>query len=40
VPALVDRRSAYSLFIDGAKDWTSLLYQFALGAAAFKTLRN
>ena len=40
VPALVDRRSAYSLFIDGAKDWTSLLYQFALGAAAFKTLSN
>lgn len=40
VPPLVDRRSAYSLFIDGAKDWTSLLYQFALGAAAFKTLRN
>ena len=40
VPSLVDRRTAYSLFIEGAKDWTSLLYQFALGAAAFKTLRN
>ena len=40
VPPLVDRRSASSLVIDGAKDWTSLIYQFALGAAAFKTLRN
>ena len=40
VPSAVDRRTAYSLFIQGAKDWTSLIYQFALGAAAFKTLRN
>jgi protein involved in polysaccharide export with SLBB domain len=40
VPSVVDRRTAYSLFIQGAKDWTSLIYQFALGAAAFKTLRN
>ena len=40
VPSMVDRRTAYSLFIQGAKDWTSLIYQFALGAAAFKTLRN
>ena len=40
VPSEVDRRTAYSLFIQGAKDWTSLIYQFALGAAAFKTLRN
>jgi hypothetical protein len=40
VPSVVDRRTAYSIFIQGAKDWTSLLYQFALGAAAFKTLNN
>lgn len=40
VPSAVDRRTAYNLFMQGAKDWTSLIYQFALGAAAFKTLRN
>ena len=40
VPGVVDRRSAYTQFIQGAKDWTTLLYQFGLGAAAYKTLRN
>jgi protein involved in polysaccharide export with SLBB domain len=40
VPSALDRRTAYTLFIQGAKDWTTLIYQFALGAAAFKTLRN
>jgi protein involved in polysaccharide export with SLBB domain len=38
VPAVIDRRSAYTLFIQGAKDWTSILYQFGLGAAALKSL--
>lgn len=40
VPELVDRRTPYVQFIQGAKDWTQLLYQFGLGAVAIKTLRN
>lgn len=40
VPEVVDRRSAYTQFIQGAKDWTTLLYQFGLGAAALRTLQN
>ena len=40
VPELVDKRTAYAQFIQGAKDWTQLLYQFGLGVAAIKTLKN
>ncbi|MBP8184038.1 MAG: SLBB domain-containing protein [Rhodoferax sp.] len=40
VPEKFDRRSAYTQFIQGAKDWTSILYQFGLGAAALKTIRD
>ena len=40
VPGLIDRRTTYTRFIEGAKDWTTLLYQFGLGAAALKTIRN
>jgi protein involved in polysaccharide export with SLBB domain len=40
VPEVLDRRSAYTQFIQGAKDWTVLFYQFGLGAAAIRTLRN
>jgi hypothetical protein len=40
VPDLVDKRSAYTTFIQGAKDWTQLIYQMGLGAAAIKTLRQ
>lgn len=40
VPEVIDRRSPYTQFIQGAKDWTQLFYQFGLGAAAVKTLRN
>jgi protein involved in polysaccharide export with SLBB domain len=40
VPGIVDRRTAYSKFIEGAKDWTAIFYQFGLGAAGLKTLRN
>lgn len=40
VPETVDKRSPYTLFIQGAKDWSQLFYQFGLGAAAIKTLRN
>jgi protein involved in polysaccharide export with SLBB domain len=40
VPSLMDRRTAYSLLVQGAKDWTTILYQFGLGAVGFKVLRN
>ena len=40
VPGSIDRRTAYTQFMEGAKDWTTLLYQFGLGAAALKTIRN
>ena len=40
VPEKFDRRSAYTQFIQGAKDWTAILYQFGLGAAALKTIRD
>jgi protein involved in polysaccharide export with SLBB domain len=40
VPAVIDRRTAYSKFIEGAKDWTTILSQFGIGIAALKTLRN
>ena len=40
VPGMVDRRTAYTQFIQGAKDWSTLLYQFGIGLAALKTLRN
>jgi protein involved in polysaccharide export with SLBB domain len=39
VPEKFDKRSRYARFIDGAKDWTSIFYQFGLGAAALKILR-
>ena len=40
VPGVLDRRTYYSQFIQGFKDWTSILYQFGLSAAAIKTLRQ
>jgi protein involved in polysaccharide export with SLBB domain len=40
IPEVLDRRSVYNQFIQGAKDWTQLFYQFGLGAAAIKTLKN
>jgi protein involved in polysaccharide export with SLBB domain len=40
VPSMVDKRTAYSLFIQGAKDWTTILYQLSLGAVGIKTLRS
>jgi protein involved in polysaccharide export with SLBB domain len=40
VPEQVDRRTGYTRFMIGAKDWTQLIYQFGLGAAAFKVLNN
>jgi protein involved in polysaccharide export with SLBB domain len=40
VPGVIDRRTFYSQFIQGFKDWTTILYQFGLSAAAIKTLRQ
>ena len=40
VPEKLDRRTGYVQFMQGAKDWTQLIYQFGLGAAAYKTLKN
>ena len=40
VPDKLDRETAYTKFIRGAKDWTSIFYQFGLGAVGFKTLRQ
>lgn len=38
VPEKADRETAYSAFVRGAKDWTSILAQFGLGAAALRSL--
>ena len=38
VPEEIDKRTGYTRFIEGAKDWTQLLYQFGIGAAAWKQL--
>jgi protein involved in polysaccharide export with SLBB domain len=38
VSARIERRSAYTNFIQGAKDWTAILYQLGLGAVGFKAL--
>jgi protein involved in polysaccharide export with SLBB domain len=40
VPEKVDKRSGYARFMEGAKDWTAIFYQFGLGAAGLKVLRN
>ena len=40
VPEVVDKRTPYTAFIQGAKDWTQLIYQMGLGSVAFKTLRQ
>lgn len=39
VPERADRETWYTRFIRGAKDITTVFYQFGLGAAAIKTLR-
>jgi protein involved in polysaccharide export with SLBB domain len=40
VPEKFDKRSGYARFIQGAKDWTAIFYQFGLGAAGLKVLRD
>jgi hypothetical protein len=34
----MDRESSFTKFVTGLKDWTQILYQLGLGAAAWKTL--
>ena len=38
IPAKLDRESGWTKFMVGLKDWTQVLYQLGLGAAAWKTL--
>jgi hypothetical protein len=40
VPEKVDRETTYTALIRGIKDWTQVVYQLGLGAAAIKVLRN
>lgn len=40
VPEKFDKRSGYSKFVEGAKDWTTIFYQLGLGAVGLKVLRD
>jgi protein involved in polysaccharide export with SLBB domain len=40
VPEKLDKTTAWSKFTQGAREWTQILANFGLGAAAFKTLRD
>jgi len=40
VPEKFDKRSTYTRFIEGAKDLTAIFYQFGLGAAGLKVLKD
>jgi len=40
VPEKVDRQTAWTKFTQGAREWTQILANFGLGAAAIKTLRD
>jgi len=39
VPARLDRETGWTKFVTGLKDWTQILYQLGLGAAAWNTLK-
>ncbi len=39
VPAKLDRRTGWTKFVSGLKDWTQILYQMGLGIAAWEALR-
>jgi protein involved in polysaccharide export with SLBB domain len=39
VPEKVDRQTAWTKFMQGAREWTQILANFGLGAAAIKTLK-
>lgn len=40
LPEKLDRESAWSSIVRNTKDWTQIMYQLGLGAAAIKTLRQ
>jgi protein involved in polysaccharide export with SLBB domain len=40
VPEKLDRTTAWSRFTQGAREWTQILANFGLGAAAIKTLKD
>jgi protein involved in polysaccharide export with SLBB domain len=40
VPEKLDRESPWNAFVRGAKDWTQILSNFGIAAAAIKTLSN
>ena len=40
VPEKVDKTTAWSRFTQGAREWTQILANFGLGAAAIKTLKD
>lgn len=39
VPAKLDRRTGWTKFVTGLKDWTQVLYQLGLGVAAWEVLK-
>ncbi|MDE2344725.1 MAG: SLBB domain-containing protein [Betaproteobacteria bacterium] len=40
VPEKLDLQTGWTAFMSGAKDWTTILFNFGLGAAAIKTLQG
>ncbi len=40
IPDKIDRETGYTAFVRGLKDWTQIIYQLGLGAAAVKVLRQ
>ncbi|MDQ2820248.1 MAG: SLBB domain-containing protein [Pseudomonadota bacterium] len=40
VPEKLDKETKWTKFMTGAREWTQILANFGLGAAAFKTLRD
>ena len=40
VPSKVDRENVYNTLIRGLRDWTQILSNLGIGAAAIKTLSN
>ena len=38
VPAQMDRETRYTAIVRGVKDWTQILSNFGIGAAALKSL--
>ena len=40
IPDKIDRETGYTAFMRGLKDWTQIIYQLGLGAAAIQVLRQ